>query len=69
MINQVNLSQTHSGTKTTQTMFYCLEKQLQYVTTQYVGVFSHNSSMIDILCKCIYTIVYTSDTDGVESCM
>jgi len=69
MINQVNLSQTHSGTKTTHTMFYCLEKQLQYVTTQYVGVFGHNSSMTDILCKCIYTTAYTSDTDGVESCM
>ena len=50
-------------------MFYCLEKQLQYVTTQYVGVFGHNSSMTDILCKCIYTTAYTSDTDGVESCM
>ena len=69
MINQVNLSRAHSGTKTTHTMFYCLEKQLQYVTTQYVGVFSRNSSMIATLCKCIYTIVCISDTDGVESCM
>lgn len=31
MIKQVNLSWTDSGTKTTHTMFYCLEKQLQYV--------------------------------------
>jgi hypothetical protein len=50
-------------------MFYCSEKQIQYVTTQYIGVFGHNSAMIDILCKCIYTIVYTSDTDDVESRM
>ena len=50
-------------------MSYCLHKQLQYVTTQYVGVFGYNFSMVAILCKCTYTVVYTSDTDGAESWM
>jgi hypothetical protein len=50
-------------------MSYYLEKQLHYVSTQYVGVFGSNSSMIAILCKCTYTMEYISDSDGVESCM
>jgi hypothetical protein len=43
-------------------MFYYLEKQLHYVSIQYIGVFGSNSSKIAIWCKCTYTVEYMTVT-------